>query len=65
MLSPVVTFREGEAGTGILMFVYSFLVMAAYNNIKPSAASEFIAALGADNMPWVFLFAGDFHRVSS
>ena len=58
VLSPVVTFREGEAGTGILMFIYAFLAMAAYNNIKPSAASEFIAALGADNMPWVFLFAG-------
>ncbi len=57
-LSLVVTFREGEAITGILMFVYAFLAMAAYNNIKPSAASEFIAALGADKMPWVFLFAG-------
>jgi len=57
-LSLIVTFRQGEAVTGVLMFIYAFLAMAAYNNIKPSAASEFIAALGAHNMPWVFLFAG-------
>ena len=42
VLSPVVTFREGEATTSVLMFVYSFLVMTAYNSIKPSAASKFI-----------------------
>lgn len=58
VLSPVVTFREGEAVTGVLMFVYSFLVMTAYNNIKPSAASKFIADLGADNVPYVMLIAG-------
>jgi ATP:ADP antiporter, AAA family len=57
-LSPVVSFREGEAVTGVLMFVYSFLVMTAYNNIKPSAASKFIDDLGADNVPYVFLLAG-------
>jgi AAA family ATP:ADP antiporter len=58
VLSPVVTFREGEAVVGVLMFIYSFLVMAAYNNIKPSAASKFIDDLGADNVPYVFLLAG-------
>lgn len=58
VLSPIVTFREGEAVTGILMFVYSFLVMTAYNNIKPSAASKFIDDLGAENVPWAFLLAG-------
>ncbi|HSF17445.1 MAG TPA: Npt1/Npt2 family nucleotide transporter [Vicinamibacteria bacterium] len=57
-LSPVVTFREGEATTGLLMFVYSFLAMTAYNNIKPSAASKFIDDFGADNTPWVYLLAG-------
>jgi len=40
------------------MFIYSFLVMTAYNNIKPSATSKFIADLGADNLPWVMLIAG-------
>ncbi len=40
------------------MFVYSFLVMTAYNNIKPSATSKFISDLGADNLPWVMLLAG-------
>ncbi|HEY7818083.1 MAG TPA: MFS transporter, partial [Vicinamibacteria bacterium] len=57
-LSPVVTFREGEAVTGALMFVYSFMVMAAYNIIKPTAASKFIDDLGANNVPWVFLASG-------
>ncbi len=56
--SPVVTFREGEAVTGALMFLYSFLVMAAYNIIKPTAASKFIEDLGANNVPYVFLLAG-------
>ncbi|MGH9321045.1 MAG: NTP/NDP exchange transporter, partial [Vicinamibacteria bacterium] len=58
ILSPVVTFREGEAVVGVLMFIYSFLVMTAYNNIKPSAASKFIDDLGAGNVPYVFLLAG-------
>ncbi len=58
VLSPLVTFREGEAVTGVLMFIYSFLVMAAYNNIKPSATSKFIDDLGANNVPYVFLIAG-------
>ena len=58
VLSPVVTFREGEATTSVLMFVYSFLVMTAYNSIKPSAASKFIEDLGAENVPWAFLIAG-------
>src|SRR3990172_2720060 len=58
VLSPLVNFREGEAVVGLLMFVYSFLVMTAYNNIKPSAASKFIDDLGAGNVPYVFLLAG-------
>jgi AAA family ATP:ADP antiporter len=58
VLSPVVNFREGEAVIGVLMFIYSFLAMTAYNNIKPSAASKFIDDLGADNVPYVFLLAG-------
>ena len=58
ILSPVVTFRKGEAVGGLLMFVYSFLVMTAYNNIKPAAASQFIDDFGADNVPYVFLLAG-------
>ena len=58
VLSPVVTFREGEATTSVLMFLYSFLVMTAYNSIKPSAASKFIEDLGAENVPYAFLIAG-------
>ena len=58
LLSPILTLREGEAATAVMMFIYSFLVMTAYNNIKPSATGKFIADVGADNLPWVMLFAG-------
>ena len=58
LLSPIVNFREGEATTSLLMFVYSFLIMTAYNIIKPAATSKFIKDLGAENLPWVFLIAG-------
>ena len=44
LLSPVVHLRGGETPTVILMFIYSFLVMTAYNSIKPSATSKFIAS---------------------
>lgn len=58
ILSPILTLREGEAATAVMMFVYSFLVMTAYNNIKPSATAKFIDDVGADNLPWVMLAAG-------
>jgi AAA family ATP:ADP antiporter len=58
LLSPMVDLREGETATAVLMFIYSFLVMAAYNNIRPSATSKFIDALGAENIPWVYLIGG-------
>jgi AAA family ATP:ADP antiporter len=58
LLSPILTLREGEAATAVMMFIYSFLVMTAYNNIKPSATGKFIADVGADNLPWVMLVAG-------
>ena len=40
------------------MFLYSFLAMTSYNIIKPITRSEFIASLGADNLPWVQFGAG-------
>ena len=58
VLGSVVPFREGEAVTGMLMFIYSFLVMTAYNIIKPSAASTFIADVGARYVPYAYLIAG-------
>jgi AAA family ATP:ADP antiporter len=58
LLSPILTLREGESATAVMMFVYSFLVMTAYNNIKPSATAKFIDDVGADNLPWVMLVAG-------
>ena len=40
------------------MFLYSFLAMTSYNIVKPITRSEFIASLGADNLPWVQFGAG-------
>ena len=53
VLRPIVQFRDGEAATGLMMFLYSFLAMTSYNIIKPIKRSEYIASLGADNLPYV------------
>jgi len=53
-------FRGQEFQTALLMFAYSFLAMTAYNILKPLTRSKFIAALGADNLPYVQLAAGLF-----
>jgi AAA family ATP:ADP antiporter len=53
-------FRGPEVQTALLMFAYSFLAMTAYNILKPLTRSKFIAALGADNLPYVQLAAGLF-----
>lgn len=58
ILSPVVQLREGEATTAFLMFLYSFLCMTSYNIVKPITRSQFIASLGADNLPYVQFAAG-------
>ena len=58
LLKAIVELREGETATAVLMFVYSFLAMTAYNIIKPATRSTFISGLGADNLPWVQLGAG-------
>jgi ATP:ADP antiporter, AAA family len=50
--------RRGEVATAVLMFVYSFLAMTAYNILRPITRSKFISALGADNLPYVLLAAG-------
>ena len=58
LLSPVVAVRREEAGSLLLMFLYSFLVMTAYNIVKPLTRAQFIGELGADNLPWVLLASG-------
>lgn len=57
-IGRIVTLREGEAATALLMFAYSFLAMTAYNILKPLTRSKFISDLGADNLPWIQLGAG-------
>ncbi|MEE2636722.1 MAG: Npt1/Npt2 family nucleotide transporter [Acidobacteriota bacterium] len=58
LLSPVVRVRAEESTTLLLMFLYSFLAMTAYNILKPLATGTFIAVLGADNVPIMLLVAG-------
>lgn len=58
LLSPIVELREEEAGTALLMFLYSFLAMTGYNIVKPITRSKFISDLGPDNLPYVQLVAG-------
>src|SRR5215203_3663386 len=57
-LSPFVEVRKEEAFTALLMFVYSFLAMTAYNIIQPLTRSKVIQSLGAVNVPWVILGSG-------
>ena len=58
LLAPIVELRDGEGATALLMFTYSFLVMTAYNAVKPITRSAFIRDLGADNLPYVLLASG-------
>ncbi len=58
VLRPIVQLREGETGTALLMFLYSFLAMTSYNIVKPITRSEFISKLGADDLPWVTFAMG-------
>jgi ATP/ADP translocase/CRP-like cAMP-binding protein/HEAT repeat protein len=58
ILRPIVDVQESEAVSLVLMFIYSFLVMTAYNMLKPLTRSQFIKSLGADNLPYVLLAAG-------
>ena len=58
LLRPIVQIQENEILTTLLMFLYSFLAMAAYNAIKPVTRSKFIDGLGADNLPYVQFVAG-------
>jgi AAA family ATP:ADP antiporter len=57
LLSPIVEVSEQESITLLLMFLYSFLAMTAYNVLKPITRSQFISSLGAENIPYVPLLA--------
>ena len=57
-LAPIAELRDGEGGTALLLFLYSFLAMTSYNIVKPVTRSQFISSLGADNLPWVQFGAG-------
>ncbi len=58
LLQPIVEVSERESVTLVLMFAYSFLAMTAYTILKPITRSQFIASLGAENIPYMPLLAG-------
>ena len=58
LLGSVSAVRPEETAPVALMFAYSFLAMTAYNIVKPLTRSQFIAALGSDNLPYVLFAAG-------
>ena len=58
LLSSVASVRSEETTPALLMFAYSFLAMTSYNIVKPITRSQFIADLGADNLPYVLFAAG-------
>ena len=57
-LSPLVDVRKEEAPGALLMFLYAFLAMTAYNIIQPLTRSKVISSLGSINLPWVILAQG-------
>ena len=58
LLSPIVDVRRAETNSLFLMFLYSFLIMASYNIVKPLTRAQFIDDVGAKNLPFVLLVAG-------
>ena len=58
ILGSVTSIRAEETTPAALMFAYSFLAMTSYNILKPITRSQFITALGADNLPYVLFVAG-------
>ncbi len=58
LLKPIVDVREEESRGVLLMFLYSFLAMTAYNILKPITRSQFISDLGSENLPYVQFGAG-------
>ena len=59
-LSPLVDVRKEESTGALLMFLYAFLAMTAYNIIQPLTRSKLISSLGAVNVPWVIFGSGLF-----
>ena len=57
-IDALVPLRPGEGRVALLMFAYSLLAMASYNILKPLTRSQFIADLGADNLPYIQLAGG-------
>ncbi|MEO2005289.1 MAG: Npt1/Npt2 family nucleotide transporter, partial [Candidatus Poribacteria bacterium] len=55
LVSKFVELRPGELRRTVLMFLYFFLVVAAFYILKPVRNALFLDALGAANLPYVYL----------
>ena len=60
LLRPFCRAEEKEVVSLLLMFLYSFLAMSAYNIIQPIQRSLFIEGLGSRRIPYVQFAAGLF-----
>lgn len=51
-----IAFREGEAAPALLLFLTFFLLITFQYTTKSVRQSAFIQGLGAEKLPWVYLF---------
>ncbi|MFN2239635.1 MAG: Npt1/Npt2 family nucleotide transporter [Thermoanaerobaculia bacterium] len=51
-----IAFRAGEAGPAALLFLTFFLIITFQYATKSVRQSAFISGLGAEQLPWVYLF---------
>ena len=52
-----IQFREGEARPAILLFLMFFLLITFQYTTKSVRQSTFINSLGAEKLPWVYLWS--------
>ena len=55
VFSRIIKFKSGELKISFLLFFYLFLVIAAYNVIKPIRNASFLEELGYQKLPLVYL----------
>lgn len=60
VLSRIIKLKPGELKISFLLFFYLFLVIAAYNVIKPLRNASFLDELGYQQLPLVYLLTAIF-----
>lgn len=60
IFSRIIRFKSGELKISFLLFFYLFLVIAAYNVVKPLRNASFLDGLGYQWLPFVYLLTAVF-----